>query len=157
MKAPGDILLVACYELGHQPLAVAWPTAFLERLGFRPAVMDVSVEPFDREKVERAKLVAKVFGGGKVLDGLDTLNVGDQNGEFVLDFLREERIPVVARDLYDVWPRKVYFFPRTGKVLVKKLRSLSNDTVGRREHSYLERINQVAASGDFELFTKDRK
>jgi len=82
------------------------------------------------------------------------LNVGDQNGEFVLDFLREERIPVVARDLYDVWPRKVYFFPRTGKVLVKKLRSLSNDTVGQREHSYLERINQVTASGDFELFSE---
>jgi radical SAM superfamily enzyme YgiQ (UPF0313 family) len=58
MKAPGDILLVACYELGHQPLAVAWPAAFLERLGFQPAVMDVSVEPFDVEKVARAKLVA---------------------------------------------------------------------------------------------------
>lgn len=58
MKAPGDILLVACYELGHQPLAVAWPAAFLERLGFRPAVMDVSVEPFDAEKVVRARLVA---------------------------------------------------------------------------------------------------
>ncbi|HXJ83606.1 MAG TPA: CUAEP/CCAEP-tail radical SAM protein [Candidatus Methylomirabilis sp.] len=58
MKAPGDILLVACYELGHQPLAVAWPAAFLERLGFRPAVMDVSVDPFDVEKVARAKLVA---------------------------------------------------------------------------------------------------
>ena len=105
----------------------------------------------------RGKLVAKVFGGGKVLEGLDTLNVGDQNGEFVLDFLREEGIPVVARDLYDVWPRKVYFFPRTGKVLVKKLRSLSNDTVGRREQDYFQRINQVAASGDFELFSKDRK
>jgi chemotaxis protein CheD len=105
----------------------------------------------------RGKLVAKVFGGGKVLEGLDTLNVGDQNGEFVLDFLREEGIPVVAKDLYDVWPRKVYFFPKTGKVLVKKLRSLSNDTVGKREHDYYERINQVAAGGDFELFSKGRK
>jgi len=58
MKAPGEVLLVACYELGHQPLAVAWPAAFLERLGFQPALMDVSVEPFDIEKVVRAKLVA---------------------------------------------------------------------------------------------------
>jgi len=58
MKAPGEILLVACYELGHQPLAVAWPAAFLERLGFQPTLMDVSVEPFDAEKVSRAKLVA---------------------------------------------------------------------------------------------------
>ena len=58
MKEPGAILLVACYELGHQPLAVAWPAAFLERQGYRPAVLDVSVEPFDSERVRRARLVA---------------------------------------------------------------------------------------------------
>ena len=58
MKEPGAILLVACYELGHQPLTVAWPAAFLERRGYSPAVLDVSVEPFDSEKVQRARLVA---------------------------------------------------------------------------------------------------
>jgi radical SAM superfamily enzyme YgiQ (UPF0313 family) len=58
MKEPGDVLIVACYELGHQPLAVAWPAAFLEAGGYRPAVMDIAVEPFDSEKVVRAKLVA---------------------------------------------------------------------------------------------------
>ncbi len=58
MREPGAILLVACYELGHQPLAVAWPAAFLEREGYAPAVMDVSVEPFDPERVRRAKVVA---------------------------------------------------------------------------------------------------
>jgi radical SAM superfamily enzyme YgiQ (UPF0313 family) len=58
MKAPGAILLVACYELGHQPLAVAWPAAFLERRGYAPATLDVSVEPLDAEKVKRARLVA---------------------------------------------------------------------------------------------------
>jgi len=58
MKEPGEILLVACYELGHQPLGLAWPRAFLERAGYRPAVMDLSVEPFDEDKVGRARLVA---------------------------------------------------------------------------------------------------
>ena len=58
MRARGDILLVATYELGHQPLAVAWPAAFLERAGYAPAVMDTSVEPFDPEKARRARLVA---------------------------------------------------------------------------------------------------
>jgi radical SAM superfamily enzyme YgiQ (UPF0313 family) len=58
MRRPGDILLIACYEMGHQPLAVAWPTAFLERAGYAPAVLDVSVEPLDGEKVRRARLVA---------------------------------------------------------------------------------------------------
>jgi radical SAM superfamily enzyme YgiQ (UPF0313 family) len=58
MRALGDILLVACYELGRQPLAVAWPAAFLERRGFVPDTMDVSIEPFDAERVRRARLVA---------------------------------------------------------------------------------------------------
>jgi radical SAM superfamily enzyme YgiQ (UPF0313 family) len=58
MRGAGEILLVACYELGHQPLAVAWPTAFLERAGYAPAVLDLSVEPLDVEKVRRARVVA---------------------------------------------------------------------------------------------------
>src|SRR5688572_30571490 len=58
MRDAGDILLIACYEMGHQPLAVAWPTAFLERAGFAPAVLDLSVEPLDPEKIRRARLVA---------------------------------------------------------------------------------------------------
>ncbi len=58
MRAPGEILLIAGYELGHQPLAVAWPAAFLERLGYQPAVMDVSVEAFDARRARQAKLVA---------------------------------------------------------------------------------------------------
>jgi radical SAM superfamily enzyme YgiQ (UPF0313 family) len=58
MRRAGDILLVACYELGHQPLSVAWPAAFLERAGYAPAVMDLSVEPFDGEKVTRAQVIA---------------------------------------------------------------------------------------------------
>ncbi|MGH7307533.1 MAG: CUAEP/CCAEP-tail radical SAM (seleno)protein [Candidatus Rokuibacteriota bacterium] len=58
MREPGDILLIACYELGHQPLAVAWPAAFLEMRGYAPAVMDVSVEPFDAGRARRARVVA---------------------------------------------------------------------------------------------------
>ena len=58
MKKSGAVLLVACYELGHQPLAVAWPVAFLEQHGYAPDVMDVAVEPFDADKVARARLVA---------------------------------------------------------------------------------------------------
>jgi radical SAM superfamily enzyme YgiQ (UPF0313 family) len=58
MTGDGEILLVACYELGHQPLSLAWPAAFFARAGYRPAVMDLSVEPFDADKVRRARLVA---------------------------------------------------------------------------------------------------
>src|SRR2546427_834166 len=54
MRSPGEILLIACYELGHQPLAVAWPAAALERAGYSPAVLDVSLDGFDAERARRA-------------------------------------------------------------------------------------------------------
>jgi radical SAM superfamily enzyme YgiQ (UPF0313 family) len=58
LRAPGAILLISCYELGHQPLGLAWPRAFLERAGFAPDTIDLSLEPLDEAKVRRAILVA---------------------------------------------------------------------------------------------------
>src|SRR6516225_3638761 len=58
LRSPGSILIVSCYELGHQPLGVALPLAFLERAGFAPDVLDIAVEAFDPDKVARADFVA---------------------------------------------------------------------------------------------------
>jgi len=49
------VLLISCYELGHQPLGIAWPRAFLERAGYAPDCLDLAVEPFDESKVGRAR------------------------------------------------------------------------------------------------------
>jgi radical SAM superfamily enzyme YgiQ (UPF0313 family) len=58
MRRAGDILLVSTYELGHAPHGIALARAFLERAGFAPASLDLAVEPFDVERVRRARLVA---------------------------------------------------------------------------------------------------
>jgi radical SAM superfamily enzyme YgiQ (UPF0313 family) len=58
LRAPGSILFVSCYELGHQPLAVASPLGFLQRAGFAPDALDISVEMLDPGKLARAALVA---------------------------------------------------------------------------------------------------
>ena len=52
------ILLVSCYELGHQPLALASPLAFLERAGHAAEALDISVEPFELGTFVRARFVA---------------------------------------------------------------------------------------------------
>jgi len=57
LRGPGAILLVSCYELGHQPLGLALPLGFLERAGFTPEVLDIAVERFDRDKAARARFV----------------------------------------------------------------------------------------------------
>ena len=55
MKRPGAILLISCYELGHQPIGLASPLGFLERAGYTPDVMDIAVETFDVEKAACAE------------------------------------------------------------------------------------------------------
>ncbi len=57
LQSPGSVLLISCYELGHQPLGVALPMGFLRRAGFAPAAMDIAVEDFDAGKAERAGFV----------------------------------------------------------------------------------------------------
>ncbi len=102
---------------------------------------------------KRANLEAKLFGGGNVLASLVQANVGHKNAAFAENYLRTEQIRIVARDLADVHPRKVYYFPATGRVLVKRLRLLHNDTLIQRETEYRSRIQQAPDSGDVELFT----
>lgn len=57
-ERPTDVLLLSCYEMGHQPLGVAWPKAYLEREGRTVETLDLAVEPFDEAKVRRAATVA---------------------------------------------------------------------------------------------------
>jgi radical SAM superfamily enzyme YgiQ (UPF0313 family) len=57
LRQPGAILLISCYELGHQPIGLAQPVGFLEQKGYAPCTLDLSVESFDVQRVEQARLV----------------------------------------------------------------------------------------------------
>jgi chemotaxis protein CheD len=114
--------------------------------------MEVLINQMTRLGADRRRFVAKVFGGARVLAGFDRLDVGAKNVEFVLAFLQEEEIAIAAQDLLDVYPRKVHFFPATGKVQLKRLHILPNDTVQRREREYLSRLAHRSGGGDIEIF-----
>src|SRR5690349_5677129 len=58
LAAPGAVLLVSCYELGHQPLSLAFPLAFLRDAGFAPAVVDTAIDPLDDATIAAARFVA---------------------------------------------------------------------------------------------------
>lgn len=53
-----NVLLLACYELGHQPLSLAWPLAFLRRAGFRAEARDLSRQHLSDDDIARADFVA---------------------------------------------------------------------------------------------------
>jgi len=114
--------------------------------------MEVLINHLLKLGARRSRLEAKVFGGGAVLASLASSNVGARNAEFVLNFLKTEKIPVVAKDLLDSYPRKVYFFPATGRVLVKKLHRVHNETLFSRERDYKARLTKEPLAGDVELF-----
>ena len=57
MHAPGAVLLISCYELGHRPIGLTRPLHAFEAAGFMPDVIDIAVEPLDTEKVARAKFI----------------------------------------------------------------------------------------------------
>jgi len=114
--------------------------------------MEVLINQLLKAGARRENLEAKVFGGGNVLRGFTSMNVGERNAQFVRDYLHTENIRIVAEDLNDVHPRKVYFFPATGRVLVKKLKQLNNYTLVRREQDYASRLNINTVDGDVDLF-----
>ena len=114
--------------------------------------MEVLINKLMRMGARRERLEAKVFGGGAVVPGLTQINIGEDNAKFAIEYLRNERISVSADDLMGTEPRKVYFFPRSGKALVRMLRTLRNNTILEREASYSRRLNQLPSGGDIELF-----
>lgn len=114
--------------------------------------MEIMINELIKMGAKRNRLEAKVFGGGNVLRGFTVGKVGQNNAAFVINYLRKEGIAVAAQDLLDVYPRKVYYFPRSGKVLVKLLRGAHNDTIIEREQAYSARLRVADVQGDVELF-----
>jgi chemotaxis protein CheD len=114
--------------------------------------MEVLINQLLKMGAKRNNFEAKVFGGGSVLRGFTVANVGERNADFVLKFLDTEKIAVAAKDLLDIYPRKVYYFPSSGLVRVKKLKHVHNDTIINRETEYNTRLQFAKLEGDVELF-----
>lgn len=99
---------------------------------------------------KRKNLEVKVFGGGKIIPTLT--DVGIKNINFVLDYLDQEGLKLLSQDLGDIYPRKIIYFPKTGKAAMKKIKDLHNDTVIQRERQYFNSLKNVSVAGEVELF-----
>ena len=86
-----------------------------------------------------------------MLGGMNSINVGERNTAFVMDYLRTERITVVSKDVMDIYPRKVCFLPASGKALVKRLASANADALAAQERAAAARA-APRAGGSIDLF-----
>jgi chemotaxis protein CheD len=103
-----------------------------------------------KQGAKKERMEVKVFGGGRVLTGMTNMDVGKKNIEFIESYLAREGFVVSSRDLGDIYPRKVLYFPDTGAVKVKKMKTDRVD-VSLQEKRYLESVSKPKNS-DIELF-----
>lgn len=100
---------------------------------------------------QRSRLEVKLFGGGKVLAQL--ADVGARNIQFALGYCQREHLPLVGQDLGGTHPRKVRYFPDTGKVQMKYVGTMRNNLLVEREQTYVASLKQDTEKvGTVELF-----
>lgn len=112
--------------------------------------MEVLINQLFALGARRERLEAKVFGAARVLPGMS--DIGERNAAFAIKYLKRESIRVLAEDLGSDEPCKIYFFAQTGRVLLKRLKSLRNDTIVKRERDYAKRLDSISRGGSADLF-----
>lgn len=98
----------------------------------------------------RERMEVKVFGGGNVIDS--STQIGTKNAEFVLKFLASEGIPCAAQDLCGMHPRRIQYYPSTGRVVRRLLQVNESALIAREEKTYASRLSSKTTAGDIELF-----
>ena len=114
--------------------------------------MELLINEMLKLGARRETMQAKIFGGAQVMHNFTTMNVGERNTQFVVSYLRTERIPIVSEDVLDIYPRKVVFFPATGKAMVKRLAHAHPDVLAQEKRGSAATVVQTTAGGSVDLF-----
>ena len=109
--------------------------------------MELLINEMMKHGAQRMTMEAKVFGGGQVISGMSTMNVGERNTNFVVDYLKTERIPIMSKDVLDVYPRKVCFLPASGKAMVKRLAPANAEALVAQDRAAAQRAVPAATGG----------
>jgi len=109
--------------------------------------MELLINEMMKRGASRMTMEAKVFGGGAVIAGMNSINVGERNTKFVMDFLSMERIPVVSKDVLEIYPRKVCFLPATGKAMVKRLAPTNSEALVQQDRIAQQKAAPATTGG----------
>ncbi|MBY0235292.1 MAG: chemoreceptor glutamine deamidase CheD [Burkholderiaceae bacterium] len=109
--------------------------------------MELLINEMMKRGAAKSRMEAKIFGGGAVIAGMNTINVGERNTNFVIDYLKTERIPIVSKDVMDIYPRKVCFLPHSGKAMVKRLAPASTEALVQQDRLAAQKAQPVVATG----------
>ena len=109
--------------------------------------MELLINEMMKQGATRATMEAKVFGGGQVIEGMNSMNIGERNTAFVVDYLKTERIPIMSKDVLGVHPRKVCFLPASGKAMVKRLAATNPAALAAQDRAAAQQAAPASATG----------
>jgi chemotaxis protein CheD len=98
----------------------------------------------------RERFEIKLFGGGRILASMT--DVGARNVAFVREYLKSEGLKIAAEDLGEIYPRRIIYFPESGRVRVRRLQPLEATAIADRERRYQGDLVRDSGGGDVELF-----
>lgn len=81
--------------------------------------LDLLLRGVLKKGARREALQAKVFGGGKMFESRQ-YNVPEANVEFAVNYLVDKEIPIIAMDVGGNYGRKIYYYLKDHRVMVKK-------------------------------------
>jgi chemotaxis protein CheD len=129
----------------------AWGSAVSAGTRYGNVAMERLVNDILKLGGTRDRLEIKLVGGGRVLQAMST-DVGARNIEFVREYVRVEGLALASEDLGDIHPRKVQYFPSTGRLRVRKLTGQGSGALCDRERYYMESLDKTPIGGEVELF-----
>jgi chemotaxis protein CheD len=116
---------------------------------FGAFAMESLLNELFKQGAQRDRLELKLFGGGRVIQS--AIDVGARNISFVRRYAATEGLYVAAEDLGGIVPRHVVYFPHSGRVLLKRLRT-GLDPVVQDENNYRAALAEQSYENDVELF-----
>lgn len=122
----------------------------LQSTRFGNFAMEKLINELMKAGCSRGSLEIKVFGGGNVTSSQNA--IGTENSEFVLRYLEAEGLRCVAQDLGGQLPRRIHYYPATGRVVRRLLGSSETNDIQREETEYARRLSSRATAGEIELF-----
>jgi len=122
----------------------------LAHMRFGNHAMEVLINEVLKSGCQRHQLEIKLFGGGAMYEG--SSDVGAKNGQFAIEYLKQENLFLLAADLGGKFGRRIEYAPATGKVQRLLLTGNQDAGLSRAEREYRKRIDHEPVGGDIELF-----
>jgi chemotaxis protein CheD len=122
----------------------------LQSARFGNFAMEKLINELIKAGCSRERMEIKVFGGGNVIDVSSA--VGSDNAQFVLRYLEAEGLRCNAEDLGGSHPRRIHYYPATGRVVRRLLGTGETYAISREEREYADRLQSRQPAGEIHLF-----